>query len=262
MKLHLYTCRCLALLTMATLAFLCLQPAFAMEKNIEDQYLKALRTANPAARIVVAKKITHSYIENKEIFAEIEKQLLAGYQKCDDPVFLDLMSWYCKDLASSGDDKYRPTLQKVARETPCPKLQGYARKSLETFLFNRERNQHLADAKKLEKKGIDPNSARIAALLKSGDLKLQRDGAKMLIRSIHADLRLYDLVEDILEKYIASPAFKSTTGGSELEVDTMAWMCRALPASANTKYHDTLEKIARESQSVKLQKYAREALGD
>ena len=260
MKLRTYLFNKTAVLMAVSLILFCQLPTFAMEKNIEDQYLKALQTANTSARIVVAKKITHSYIENQEIFAEIERQLLQGYNKCNDPEFLDLMSWYCKDLASSGNDKYRVTLAQVVSKTPCPKLQRYARQSIESIDFNKYRNKQLAGAKKLEEKGIDPHSARIAALLKSGDYKLQRDGAKMLVRSIHADLRLFDLVEDILEKYIASYAFQSSTGGSELEIDTMAWMCRALPASANNKYHDTLKKIAQESQPEKLKKYARDAL--
>jgi hypothetical protein len=249
-----------ALVMMAISGF-CLQAALAMEKNIEDQYLNALRSANTKARIVVSKKITHSYIENQEIFAEVERQLRQGYSNCQNPDFLDLMSWYCKVLASSGNAKYQPALTQVARNSPCPKLSHYASASIKELPFQQERNRTLAKSAEWEKKGVDPHSARIAVLLKSDDFKLQRDGAKMLLRSIHPDLRLYDLVEKNLEKYITSDAFRSFNGGDKLVVDTMAWMCKALPASANHKYHDTLETIARDSQSEKLTRYAREALG-
>ena len=74
------------------------------------------------------------------IFIEIERQLLDGFNDNSGEKYIDLMAWFCKALASSGNDKYLETVQKVANHADDPKLQRYAQQSVGTFPFQEEQS--------------------------------------------------------------------------------------------------------------------------
>jgi hypothetical protein len=44
-----------------------------------------------------------------------------------------------------------------------------------------------------------------------------------------------------------------------IEVDTVAWLCRALGDSGNPRYRNVLERIERKAVAAKIQRYARQA---
>ena len=75
---------------------LSVKSVYALDKNIENQYLLTLREGNAGGKIVVAKKVTQSFIENDEIFKEIERQLLENYNNGSSGSHADQMAWYCK----------------------------------------------------------------------------------------------------------------------------------------------------------------------
>lgn len=232
-----------------------LQPALALNKNIEDRYLLTLQQGNVGAKIVVAKKITQSYIENDNIFTEIEQQLLHHYNNGSDKNHIDQMAWYCKALASSGNTKYLKSVQTVAQDANDSKLQYYAKQSVDLFPFHEKRNRTLSGSSRYLDQGYDANSAQLAVLLQSEDILLKRDAVKKIMRADFADPRLFDLVDRELLLCL-----NSDNANDKIYIDTMSWMCKALAVSGDRKYITTLQKVESDTVDLKLQRYAEQAL--
>ena len=52
-------------------------------------------------------------IDKEEALEIVKNHLLAGLKlHIDDRHFIDLISWYCKALSSSGQNCYKPTVEK------------------------------------------------------------------------------------------------------------------------------------------------------
>ncbi|MEN8190190.1 MAG: hypothetical protein ABFS19_10115, partial [Thermodesulfobacteriota bacterium] len=82
-----------------------------------------------------ARKVYNGEATDPQLFAVINEQLLVGYQTGhNDRNHNDCMAWYCKALASSGDARYRATLETVAgsRQT-SDTVKRWAQKSLQTM---------------------------------------------------------------------------------------------------------------------------------
>lgn len=90
-----------------------------------------LKSDNLTLKENAAKEISRSKQDNPKVFEVIEEELLKGYQlNSGNKNYVDTMAWLCKALGSSGDLKYRPTLQKIFDTTPNQTLRNYAEKSL------------------------------------------------------------------------------------------------------------------------------------
>jgi len=82
-----------------------------------------------------AKRIIRSGTTNEQLFDIVNDELLKLYtpqQTGRNEV--DLMAWFCKALAASGNIKYAPTLEKIADTTASINLQKYARSSLKSLI--------------------------------------------------------------------------------------------------------------------------------
>jgi len=237
--------------------FFSLQSAYALDSNIENQYLLTLHKGNVGSKTVVAKKITQSFIVNDEIFKEVERQLLMNYNNTSNHNQVDQMAWFCKVLASSGQSKYLKSVQQVAQNADNDKLQRYAKQSISLFSFHAKRNSILSSAREYVDKGFDVNSSQLAVLLKSDDYNLKRDATKKIIRADYVDSRLFDIVEQELIM-----GMKNDNSGKSLNIDTMSWMCKALSASGDKKYEQTLQMVVKNTSSPKLQRNAENALGN
>ena len=244
------SCWCVLLMVTFFYAW-ALQPTYAMTENVEKQYVSTITGGSVAAKILAAKKITQSLVTDDEIFVEIERQLLDGYNNGSGANHTDLMAWFCKALASSGNGKYLKTLQQVAKQADDPKLQHYARQSVETFPFHEKRNRILSRTDEYLAQGFDVDSAQLAVMLKADEFVMKRNAAKKIVRGAALDFRLFDIVEQELVKGLRAESDNYNT-----YVDAMSWMCKALAVSGDRKYAKTLRLIADESSSPKLQRYA------
>jgi hypothetical protein len=244
-----------ALLLIAAFSFVWDLPSgYAMSENVENQYLSTLTGGSLAAKIMVAKRITQSQVINDKIFIELEKQILEGYNSGSGSKHIDQMAWFCKALASSGNVKYLKSLQQVAKDAEDPKLQHYARQSVDSFSFHKKRNQTLSRSAEYTSQGFTADSAQLAVMLKSDEFVMKRDAAKKIVRGASVDPRLFDIVEqELLQGLSEKP------GNYSVYVDTMAWMCKALAVSGNTNYAKVLRRVIDESSSPKLQRYAEQS---
>ncbi|MBW2710115.1 MAG: hypothetical protein JRD04_12825, partial [Deltaproteobacteria bacterium] len=99
----------------------------------------------------------------------------------------------------------------------------------------------------------DPEVARLLKLLKDDNFASKRNAAKIITRNSYKDSVLYDQVnKELLEGY--------SSAKDKLEVDTMAWMCKALASSKDHKYYETVDTVARKARNRKLKKYAKVSL--
>lgn len=219
----------------------------AGDKDKQAQnYLETMKAGNSYVRIDTLKRIERSRPTSEALFDYIEKELLAKYQDMpDDKLQIDEMSWLCKALASSGMAKYRAALETVAENAVNPKLKKHALQGVE-IIDVASRGSAPADA--------SPEVAQLMKMLTAGDMNYKRDAAKKAAKSVLGDQRLYDAIESELLKAYENGDY------SKEGVDAMAWMCKALAASGNEKYQDSLTTIADNASNPKLKKYASQSL--
>lgn len=97
--------------------------------------------------------------------------------------------------------------------------------------------------------------SRYIKMLRSNNLRSKADAGKLIVREGVKDTAVLDVVEqELLKGYLAS-------GDDRAAVETMSWLCKALGASGNGKYRGTLQTVAQKAPHGKLQKYAKQSLG-
>ena len=95
------------------------------------KYLRMLQSASAKDKRYAAKKICRSYLHNRTLLDEVNRQLLKGYKRTSsDRYHIDAMSWLCNVLGRSKQSRYSGTLEKVANSDANRKLKKYAAKNL------------------------------------------------------------------------------------------------------------------------------------
>ena len=211
------------------------------------EYLDLLKSNDVFKQIEAAKMISSEYLSDPELFDFINQKLLNEYQShTGSSKHIDFMAWLCKALASSGMSKYKATLQQVAETTKVPKINKYAIQSLAMVDVYAKQNATIYA-------GVDasqnPEVTKLINMLKSDDITLKMNAAKKITRSDFTSPQLFDVVnEELMIGYAESHDKK--------HVDAMAWLCKALSASGMEQYTKTLQEVAENTTSTKLQNYA------
>lgn len=98
------------------------------------------------------------------------------------------------------------------------------------------------------------DQAAVLEKLKSSSPIQVREGAKIVLRKYIADPQMLDAANDaLLAGYMEQPNDRN-------HVDAMAWLCKALGASGQSKYLATLQEVARKAPNRKLRSYAQKGL--
>jgi hypothetical protein len=217
-----------------------------------NQYIKMLTTGNLDEKIEAAKIIERSGFADQKLFDVIENELLKQYLVEGNSTQIDYTAWLCKALASSGMERYKPTLEKVLQSSNNEKIKKNAKHSLNLFDQYAERRKIISDDK-YAIPGRDPDVVRLINMLKSDVMTLKRDAAKLISRNSYSDPDLYQVVNDeLLQGYNKSD--------DDTAIDTMAWLCMALANSGDANYKKTLQTIVNTTEHRKLAKYASKAL--
>lgn len=213
------------------------------------QLLAGIQSESQTQRINAAKIISRSGLQDEELYREIAEILRAGYSQEHEKNHADEMAWMCKALAASGDLKYRVLLDEVEQKSPSLKIQRYAKQSSEMIEKYAQRSKILNAEEKWDDQLSDEEN-RLINMLTSGNINLRRDAAKIIVRRVKTDAKVFAVVASTLKEM--SEEFRS----DNLYVDTMAWLCKALAASGETIYIEDLEFVKSNTQSIKLQKYS------
>ncbi|HUP92551.1 MAG TPA: hypothetical protein VM074_09920 [Solimonas sp.] len=160
------------------------------------------------------------------------------------------LAWDAKALASSGNPKYRPTLEALGASKQGGRLTKHARDAL-AVLPDFARWNPIINNEATHVAGEEWGLTRARNMLTSGEPQLQRGGLRRLkaYRSTHPEL--YDLVAQELKKIDLAKA----EAAEDIPVlDTAAWFCRALGESGDMKYEALLLEIRRAATTHKIDK--------
>jgi hypothetical protein len=212
-----------------------------------------LESASQVQRVDAAKIISRSGLQDQALYEKIAALLKTGYAEPYDKDQIDEMSWLCKALAASGDSQYRQLLDQIAATAPSSKLQRYAKQSAELIETYAQRSR-IMNATEGWDAELSAEENRVVGMLKSNDIGLKRDAAKIIYRNKNNKEKVYDAAAasllDMLQNFHSDSSY----------VDTMAWLCKALATSGDVKYVDVLEQVHSDTQSVKLSSHASKAL--
>ncbi|HIJ78954.1 MAG: DUF2846 domain-containing protein [Desulfobulbaceae bacterium] len=93
-------------------------------------------------------------------------------------------------------------------------------------------------------------------MLRSNDPGQKRDAAKIIYNSYSNDSALLQVANEALLN-----GYNENTN-SKLQIDAMAWLCKAIGRSGQKKYLSTLQQVANATNSSKLKKYALKSAKD
>jgi hypothetical protein len=132
-------------------------------------------------------------------------------------------------------------------------VRTYAKESLARVDWYAERNAILSKETE-ETRGLSPEVARLVNMLRSDHLNLKKEAARAITESSFREPRLYEVVQEELLSGVQENSVESE------HVDTMSWLCKALAASGDTRYRETLVKVASVAVDGKLRKYAQQSI--
>jgi hypothetical protein len=189
-----------------------------------------------------------------KIFDLVEKQVLANMSVADKNN-LDAVAWLVRALGFSGNEKYLPTLNKVATEG-SEKLRRHANTAISELpqysKWNAVISQGLvnAPAGKL-------GQQRVMNMLQAGDVVMVRMGLRQVYENysqgVHADKMLLDEVKKMLVAAIEGEI-------SIAQEDNVAWMCRVMGNTGDPAYKAVLNDVVQKSGSAKIRKYAQKSM--
>ncbi|MFC3095369.1 hypothetical protein DRW07_16040 [Alteromonas sediminis] len=101
---------------------------------------------------------------------------------------------------------------------------------------------------------LNPEEQKLADMLVSGSDKQLKDATVSIAKSANQNTELLDMVAEILLKKYPN-AYPS-------EIDTLAWMARALGNSENGRYYNAVNTVVENAKHKKLVRHAETALDD
>lgn len=224
--------------------------------------LAGIESTGRMQRIKAAKIISREGLQSEVLYEKVAQALEEGYSQHDsagngsaqfgEMDHTDEMSWFCKALAASGDVRYLPLLEKIAKDAPSYKLRHYAKQSRDLLDDYKLRADILNDTEWWNNSLSDEEN-RIANALRADDLSLVREAAKKITRRFKTSDVIFSLAARKLQ------IMRHSESSSEY-IDTMAWLCKALAASGDEKYLELLKNIYDETKSTKLKSYAKKAI--
>ncbi len=218
-----------------------------------ETLMNALNSGSSAQRVQTAKVITQSGIENGALYEKVADLLRAGYSKGYNSDHVDEMSWLCKALSASGDATYKVLLEEIAEKAPSSKLKHYALQSIDMIDEYAQRIEILKSTE-IWQNDLSAEENRLLNMLSSDNVQLKKDAAKTIVRSIKVHNKIYDVVAAELLSMLADG------GSGSKDIDTMAWLCKALAASGDSKYEEPLKQVETGAENSKLKMYASRAL--
>jgi hypothetical protein len=218
-----------------------------------EKLKEALASGSSVQRTQIAKIITNAGIEDQGLYEKIAALLRDGYPKGFESDHVDEMSWLCKALAASGDPRYKALLQEIAEKAPSFKLQHYAKESKHLIGEYADR-MRIMNSTETWDDNLNHEENRLANMLKSDNIQLKKDAAKTVVRSIMVHKKIFEIIDVEL---LGMQGNKRTRGE---DIDTMAWMCKALAVSGDARYAETLKQVMAGTMDIKLKTAASKAL--
>ncbi len=229
-------------------------PCHAAQNSHAQSLLEQLNSDHRDQRIAASKSISHSGINNKTIYDRLKQLVEEGYKTgLDDKYHIDEISWHTKALATSGEEKYRSTIQAVANADD-KKLRRHGSNSLKA-LSDWAKWNPIINSKEYAVSGQTDEVTRYLAMLKSDYYMLKLQAAQGIYENNLYNEKLLDTIsEELLAHY------QKINKRDKTEIQSMAWLCKVLGGSGDQKYKATLDNVARTASHRKIKKHAKKAL--
>lgn len=101
---------------------------------------------------------------------------------------------------------------------------------------------------------LTPDEQKVADMLLSEDLNQLKVAAQTVSRQEMSNIELIDIMAEVL--------LRKYEGAYPNEIDTLAWMARAIGTTENGRYHAALSEVVNNSDNRKLRRHADSALDD
>jgi hypothetical protein len=189
-----------------------------------EKLVVGLESASRIQRVNAAKVISRSSFQDTKLYKKIAVIIENGYMLPYEKDRADEIAWMCKALAASGNTSYRELLNTVAQNSPSIKIKRYARTSSESIEYYSERSKILNKSNNFDE-DLTSEENRLLNMLRSDDLTLKRDAAKIITRNMDKNDKVFIVVAETLK------SMAETYQRSSLSVDTMSWLCKALSSS-------------------------------
>ncbi len=218
-----------------------------------QQLLTSLESTSQLQRVKAAKIISRGGLNDESLYLKIAEIIKAGYLQMPEKALTDEVSWMCKALAASGDMKHKELLDTVAADAKSMKVQRYAKQSSELFDRYVQRNQILNSAENWDDE-LSAEENRLLNMLRSDDVVFKRDAAKIIVRKLQVDPKVYTAVSATLTQ------MTENFDNEHVYVDTIAWLCQALAASGDSQYLATLENLRETVSNTKVRTFAKKGI--
>ena len=213
-----------------------------------DDYISVFSNNNFEHQKKHINRLTWAGISDPRIYDIFESKVLSDFQSTSKKA-REENSRYIKTLGLSGNEKYRPTLNKVLNEAKSKKIQRHTKTALIRLEQYKAWNPVISS--NLDAAPIGQlEQTRVNNMLRAEDLELVKIGAKRVYYAHNKDKLLVELAKGRLVEH-----YKTAT--SQVEVDTMAWLCKALASSGDASYRPLLMEVTSLAPSKKLSKYAK-----
>lgn len=224
----------------------------AAEPATPQEYVAVFQSGLPIEQEKAAQSLEWAGISSPQLFDLVEAKVLEVLPKATDKVNINYAAHLTKALAFSGNEKYRPTIEKVIKDAPTKKLKKYATIALEQLPTYASWNPLIAPQAWPEFEHPSLNQ-RLANMLNSGNVELVRMGAKRIHYTHNYQPELLALLNSNIETNYQQQL-------DALGIDSTAWACRALAGSRVPDYKPTIAKVAAGAKQKKLRGYAKKYL--
>lgn len=213
-----------------------------------DSYLGILNGSDHAARIEMLKRLQWSGISDARLYDPIEELPLREIELAEpERAQFDDIAHRIRALGYSGNEKYRPTLERLSKEAANKKLRKHARKALTQLGQFGTWNEKIAQSN-IDTSGKSAEVATYMRMLDTNDVMVQRLAARATFHERRMDQDLLDLTAQKLKGLYAQPGLDGQT------LDTAAWFVKALGMSG--RYTDMLVEVNQATPHKKLKKHS------
>ncbi|MBT3597296.1 MAG: hypothetical protein HN505_15105 [Verrucomicrobia bacterium] len=241
---------------MLGICLLCSEVILASQSEEELQtYITIFSTKTSAgSQLDALNTLQWSGLSDRRLFDLLEKTLLENHATARSKPNVDLVSWYAKSLGTSGLEVYRDTFKKIIQSDSHKKIIKYAQEGENNLAKYKIWNPIMTNRYVWNSDNSNVSN-RLANMIRSDDWELRMIAAKRML----ADNVFDDSLLMALDQTIKSE-FEIDHDGKQ-QIQTLAWMCRALAASMKPEFEKTLSDVHENAGNKKVRKYAKKYLG-
>lgn len=233
---------------------LCAVATYTQAADMQPQdYIEAFTKLSILQKPEKVEPLEWAGLSDPKIFDLLEKDVLDNYKTADSSGLIKALNWEVRGLGFSGNEKYIPTLQAVAKDGVHRNLRKYAEQAIADIGNYKQWNPLINPNHNNTNVAYPSDKQRYVNMLNSGNYELMRIAAKR----IHWE-HLYE--HDILDVTAKAVEAYYQQANDDLSIDSVAWMVRAVAGSKDPKYKPLVENVAANAENKKVKKYAKKYL--